>query len=135
MPREYPSPTDTGRHPHPSPYRASSHPPSRPTTSSLPPATESSIPIPEFTPSLFPEQLVWDSDNEERLPERLQCVACHISIVVPFIQVGSDFPVLWRLAHCRHPLHLDCLAPLGRPYAIHPYYVHNPGFYSPYCDY
>jgi len=62
--------------------------------------------------------------------ERLQCVACRRPILVATIDIGHH-PILWRLAHCRHPLHLDCLAPLGRPYAIsrttqHPYYVHNP---------
>ena len=73
-------------------------------------------------------------------PERLQCAACHIPIVTPTGTVDADhFPVLWRLAHCRHPLHLDCLAPLGHPYAIsrvmqRPNYVHNPGSYFSLCN-
>ena len=71
-------------------------------------------------------------------PARLRCAACRIPILVPTIDVGHR-PILWRLAHCRHPLHLDCLAPLGRPHAIsrttqRPYYVHNPGsYFSPPC--
>ena len=60
--------------------------------------------------------------------ESLRCAACQIPILNPTIGSGH-----WQLAHCRHPLHLDCLAPLGRPYAIsgvtqRPYYVHNPGY-------
>ena len=68
-------------------------------------------------------------------PESLRCAACRIPI-----PTMDHFPDLWRLAHCRHPLHLDCLAPLGRPYAVsratqRPYYVHNPGSYLSYFLY
>jgi hypothetical protein len=103
--------------------------------------------MPKFSP--LPDQpAVWDSGNEELAlvahvqdevhtlnppPEGLRCAACRIPILIPTLD-GGHCPVLWRLAHCRHPLHLDCLAPLGRPYAIsrttqRPYYVHNPGSY------
>ena len=63
--------------------------------------------------------------------ERLRCVACRRPILVPTLDIGHH-PILWRLAHCHHPLHLDCLAPLGQPYAIsgvtqRPRYAHNPG--------
>jgi hypothetical protein len=69
-----------------------------------------------------PEQL------EEANLERLRCAACHIPI-----PIDSGHYQMWRLAHCCHPLHLDCLAPLGRPNAISGvtqclYYVHSPGF-------
>ena len=122
MPREYPS-----THPRPSPP-----PEPEPEATSA-----SSIPIPNF--SLLLEKLIWDPDrdNEELPPERLQCTACHIPIIVPTNNSDhSESPVLWRLAHCHHSLHLDCLAPLGCPYAIskatqRPYYIHNPGFICP----
>jgi hypothetical protein len=60
--------------------------------------------------------------------ERLRCAACHIPI-----PIDSGHYQMWRLVHCRHPLHLDCLSPLGHPNAIsgvtqRPYYVHSPGF-------
>jgi hypothetical protein len=74
-------------------------------------------------------------EMREESPPFLRCVACRTPIVVPTCDVGNR-PILWRLAHCRHPLHLDCLAPLGRPHAIspstkRPRYVHDPGAYLP----
>jgi hypothetical protein len=68
--------------------------------------------------------------------ERLRCAACHRDIPIPNPTIDSGHYQIWWLAHCRHPLHLDCLAPLGRPNAIsrvtqRPYYVHDPGFSYP----
>ena len=53
----------------------------------------------------------------EEPPTFQRCSACHIPILVPTCNIGSC-PILWRLARCHHSLHLDCLAPLGRPYVV-----------------
>jgi hypothetical protein len=68
-----------------------------------------------------------DVQSLEPPAERLRCVACHRPILVPTLDIGHH-PILWRLAHCHHPLHLGCLTPLGQPahwQRLH--YVHNPG--------
>ena len=65
-------------------------------------------------------------DNVQSLEpptERLRCVACHRPILVPTLDMGHH-PILWRLAHCRHPLYLHCLYPVGQP-PQHPHYVDN----------
>lgn len=69
----------------------------------------------------------------EESPLFLQCVACQTPIVVPTCDIRNR-PILWHLACCCHPLHLDCLAPLGCPHAMSPStkcprYVHDPGVY------
>ena len=63
--------------------------------------------------------------------ERLLCVACQGPILALTIDIGHH-PILWHLARCHHPLHLDCLTPLGQPYAVsgvthRPRYIHDPG--------
>ncbi|KIM35211.1 hypothetical protein M413DRAFT_14679 [Hebeloma cylindrosporum] len=55
-----------------------------------------------------------DSRLSEPPAERLRCVACRQPIVVETLDIGNE-PLLWWLAHCRHPLHLDCLASLDNP--------------------
>jgi hypothetical protein len=138
MPREYLlPPSDRRSHP----YLASSHPRPQAEPQAEPEQLEATYH--DLARALV--QISKDSDEVPQIhppPERLQCAACHIPIIVPSSAstgtVDHLLPSFWRLAHCRHPLHLDCLAPLGHPYAInrttqHPYYVHNPGFFiSPY---
>jgi len=64
-----------------------------------------------------------DARTLEPPREGLQCVSCRRPILVPTIDIGHH-PILWRLAHCRHPLHLRCLYPVQMG---HPHIVDNPG--------
>ena len=55
-----------------------------------------------------------EDEREEILTGGLVCVSCREYIFVSPADLGRR-AVLWRLAHCGHPLHLQCLSYAARP--------------------
>jgi len=58
--------------------------------------------------SVTPETSMDEDEREETLTGGLICVSCREYIFVSPADLGRR-AVLWRLAHCGHPLHLQCL--------------------------